>query len=175
MQKHHLLMRTMLKTLIIILCVSFLASCGKTPQFSSKKVAGSWKLEKLVAAGGNAEAPAGNENADPAKAAERNRNLKTAMVSAQKGDMGSMTGLVKDLKDNMEFRADNTASLSIHGKLINGTWKMNEKGNGVTFTSADNAGTYNISIAKVDNYTMLVDEPSSIGPFRFSYSKQIKK
>ena len=168
-------MRIILKSFILILCISFLASCGKTPQVSSKKVAGSWKLEKMVAAGSNPQASAQNETADPAKAAERNRNLKTAMVSAEKGDMTNMTGLVKDLKDNLEFRPDYTGAISVHGKLINGTWKINEKGNGVIFISTDKSETFNISIVKIDNYTMLVDEPSSIGPFRFSYSKQIKK
>jgi hypothetical protein len=82
-----------------------------------------------------------------------------------------MAGLVKDLKDNMEFRADHTGTISIHGKLISGSWKINEKGNGVIFTSGDKTQTFNISIFKIDNYSMLVDEPSSIGFIRFSYSR----
>ena len=97
------------------------------------------------------------------------------MVDAQKGNFSKLADVYPYFKDVMEFRADNTASMTMHGNMISGTWKMNKNKNGVIFTYSDKTKILKLSIVKVENYSMQIEEKTSIGLIRISYKKDNKK
>jgi len=166
-------MKTIAKPFIFILCLTFFYSCGNVPQVSRKKVIGSWKLDQLVSVGDISDTNNRKATTDRSKpAAKSSRELKVAMVDAQKGDFAKFSDLFPETKNEMEFRADNTASMTIHGNLLNGTWQMNEKMNGLIFTLSDKSKIINLSIAGVNSNSMQVDEPTDIGVVRLSYTKK---
>ncbi|MCX6286151.1 MAG: hypothetical protein NTY96_03475 [Bacteroidetes bacterium] len=169
-------MKTIANPVILILCLILFYSCSNIPQVSRKKVIGSWKVDQMVSIGGVI-----TDSTDLKTVATQNkppdlsgRELKNTMVDAQKGNFSRFKDVCPDLKDAMEFNADNTATLTIHGKSISGTWQMNEKSNGVIFTGSDKIKVLKVNIAEVTSNSMQVDEPSPLGLVRLSYNKEKK-
>jgi hypothetical protein len=139
-------------------------------------VVGSWKLGKLVSVAEITDTVELKTIAAQRSSSDLSgRDLKTVMVDADKGNFSKFADAYPDIKDVMEFKADNTANLTIHGKVISGSWKMNKNKNGIVFTESGKTKTIKISIAKVDNNTMLIDEKTRIGSIRLLYNNDIKK
>jgi len=137
-------------------------------------VVGSWKLGKLVSVAEITDTVELKTIAAQRSSSDLSgRDLKTVMVDADKGNFSKFASLFPDIKNVMEFKADNTASLTINGKPISGTWKMNK--NSIVFTESGKTKTMKISIAKVDNNTLLIDEKTRIGSIRLLYNKDLKK
>ncbi|MEI8005479.1 MAG: hypothetical protein WCI48_04675 [Bacteroidota bacterium] len=165
-------MKSFAKPFIFILCITFLYSCSNVPQLQRTKVIGSWKLEKLVSIGAITDSTdkiavaAQHATIDPSS-----RELKPALIDAEKGNFSKLAGYYPDLKEKLEFNADNTASVTMNGKPVSGTWKMNKKKSGVIFTSGDKSKTITINISEAGARSMRVDEPTFLGLLWLTYEK----
>ena len=166
-------MKSIAKPFIFILCITFLYSCSKVPQMSRTKVIGTWNLEKLVSVGPF------TDSTDRKTVADQNIPLdlsttkhKAALIDAGKGNISQLSDIYPYLKEVLDFRADNTASITMNGKPVSGTWKMNKKRNGVIFTESDKSKIITINIAEANNHTMHIDEPTFLGLLRLSYDKK---
>ncbi|MEI6890259.1 MAG: hypothetical protein ACOYM0_07065 [Bacteroidales bacterium] len=166
-------MKTLTRLFLYFSCIIFLYSCSNIPQVSRKKAIGSWKLEQLVSIGEIKDAADQKAAAAQSKSSEiSNRDLKNAMVDARKGSFSKLSDIYPDLKDALEFRSDNTASLTMHGKTIGGTWKINEQKNGIIFTETGKTQILKLSISELNSQSMCTDEPMFLGLMRLSYEKK---
>jgi len=80
-------------------------------------------------------------------------------------------GFNANMRNEMNFRADKTVTISLRNGVINGTWKMNGKGNKVTVRDTVTNKKQTINIALINLSNLIIYEKYPVGNLMFIYSK----
>ena len=165
-------MRIFKTALYFFLGLGFFSSCSTSSHVNvnEKLIVGTWKGEKLLKY--TSSSPASQEYLNAANPQEEpeeymaedslskrkmNRppvHLQSVEEAALAGNLSTFSVFMPDFKNTMEFKADKTATLTSPKSTFTGTWKINGKGNKVTFIPGDKKNKIILGLNKIDSVSM---------------------
>lgn len=178
-------MKLIKPVLLLLIGCAFLSSCGTVNTVNRTIILGSWKFEKVkyftpasaAAASAMSNASSVGDQSKPGSSKEITdaieiKNL--AKESVAQNNISSLVARFPDLVTAVEFRSDNTATLTSTNKIMNGTWKIDRSGTKVTFKEMETRKVTKLVLARVAFTDLEIVNTFPEGSFNIIY-KNIKQ
>jgi hypothetical protein len=170
----------------LVIGCALLSSCGTVNTVNKTIILGSWKFEKVksftpasseVNAALNGPSSIGDQSKSGSSKefSEAADIKKMAKESVAENNISSLVARFPDLITAVEFRSDNTATLTSSNKVMNGTWKIDRSGTKVTFKEAETKKVTKLVLTSVAFTDLEINNAFPEGTFTLIYKNTKKK
>jgi hypothetical protein len=175
-------MKILKSSLIILLGLALLSSCGTVNHVNGKLIVGSWKFDKVMA-----YIPSSSEAAEslykPSAAGEQTKSGSSTSISEAleikkmikesmiNNDPSVLVTRFPEMITAIEFKADKTAHVTSRKTSIKGIWKINKTGTKIKITASDTKKITQIEIRDVGFTSLEIVDPLSEGNFILLFKK----
>jgi hypothetical protein len=172
----------------LIIFLIFFTSCSVSKKINEKLIVGKWNQDKIV----SILPTAGSENYSaildslglPFEVAVAPNEPKGKIVlltgrsekllsdSEKEEKLARLQSSLPDFKNTLEFKTHKKISISTQKSLINGTWKMNRKGDKIKLSIQDASSPMILTLVKIDSKTMEIVDHFPNCDFQIRYQKK---
>ena len=173
----------------LIVLLIFFTSCSASKKINEKLIIGNWNRNKII----SLSTTAGSDNYEVFSEAlglpltgnvSKSESSKKVELDMEKIEQFSNSDLAKeekfvkfksifpDFKNTIEFKADKKVIISTQKTMMNGTWKMNGKGDKIKLSIQDVSAPMRLTLLKIDSTTMEIVDHFPNSDFQILYQKK---